>query len=97
RNHRIDLGPDEHEVTGDRGLAAAGWLEVDGRHHTHRSDRRELHSALIDGITPGHSERVDTAIARLQRRTLLRSQTFRLEGAPTAAYRSAGYPVAARN
>ena len=45
-DHRIDFVARQYEVAGDRRLAAAGRLEVDGLRHPHRADRSDLHSAL---------------------------------------------------
>src|SRR5713226_2004335 len=60
--HGVDLPCDEHEVSGDRCLAAAGRLEVDDDARTHADGNR--HPALLYGFVPGDVELIDAAIDR---------------------------------
>src|SRR5690348_7644677 len=61
-DYRIDLFAGQNEVAGYRRLAATGGLEIDGLRDPHRTDRRELHAAFIDGVAARHGELVDAAI-----------------------------------
>ena len=60
-DHVLDFRADEREVAGDRRLAAAGRLEVDGGRTAH--DRcADRHSLLGDAVTARHVDRVDSAV-----------------------------------
>src|SRR5712692_488756 len=58
--HGIDLLCDEHEVPGDRRLAAPGRLEVDDDARSHADGNR--HSIFHYGFGPGDVERIDAAV-----------------------------------
>ena len=48
--HRHQLSADQHEIAGDRGLAAAGRLKVHRLRRSHRG--RHLHAAVMDRLGP---------------------------------------------
>ena len=60
-HHWVDLGAGEHEVAGDRRLAAAGRLEVDGSGDAQGPGRSERDRVLGDRLAARHAERIDAA------------------------------------
>lgn len=45
-DHRIDFITRQYKIPGNRRLAVAGRLEIDGLRYAHRSDRSDFHPAL---------------------------------------------------
>src|ERR1043165_6817248 len=66
-DHRIDFLAGQHEVAGDRRLAAAGRLEIDCRRNAGRTGRGELGAAFSDRIAPRDAELIDAAVGRTLR------------------------------
>src|SRR5260370_34771581 len=58
-DQRVDLVGRHHELAGDRRLALAGRLEIDGIRRSHRC--RNIHSALGDRVAARHAELIDPA------------------------------------
>src|SRR5947209_6324217 len=59
---RVDLVGGEHEIAGDRSLAAAGWLEADPGRQAQRGGWCERHALFGDLIAPGYAKLVDAAV-----------------------------------